>query len=116
MKDAHDSSAPAPAPRRRGRPPVGDQPLTPAQRKAAQRERERKAFVTYARAELEAIGTDSLLDELGRLVTAGRPALAGAIWAVLQARAEAARAVMHPEQELIASQAEQRMAAARVKP
>ena len=51
--------------------------MTPAERKAAQRERERKAFITYARVELEAISTDALLDELGRLITAGRPSWRG---------------------------------------
>ena len=111
MKDAHDTITPdlLPAPRRRGRPPAGDRAMTTAERKAAQRERERKAFVTYARAELEAISTDALLDELGRLVTAGRPALAGAVWEVLEARACAARAVLHPDQEQLAADLARRM-------
>ena len=77
--------------------------MTQAERKAAQRERERQAFVTYQRDELEGIGTDALLEEMGRLVPAGRPALARAIWAVLEARACAARAVLHPDQEEIAA-------------
>lgn len=111
MKDANDTTTSdlLPAPRRRGRPPAGDRAMTPAERKAAQRERERKAFVTYQRGELEAIGTDSLLDELGRLVTAGRPALARAIWGVLEARACAARAELHPEQEQLAAELNRRM-------
>lgn len=111
MKDAHDTITPdlLPAPRRRGRPPAGDRAMTPAERKAAQRERERKAFITYARVELEAIGTDALLDELGRLVTAGRPALARAIWEVLEARACAARAELHPAQERLADDLARRM-------
>ena len=78
--------------------------MTPAERKAAQRERERARFVTYSPAELQAIGSDGLLQELGRLVTAGRPAIAGAIWAVLEARAAAVRAEMHPEQEALAQE------------
>lgn len=111
MKDAHDTITPdlLPVPRRRGRPLVGDRAMTPAERKAAQRERERKAFITYARVELEAIGTDSLLDELGRLVTAGRPALARAVWEVLEARACAARAELHPDQEQLAADLARRM-------
>ncbi len=112
MKDAHDTITPdlLPAPRRRGRPPAGDRAMTPAERKAAQRERERQAFVTYQRGELEALGTDALLDELGRLVPAGRPALARAIWAVLEARACAARAEQHPEQEQLAADLARRTA------
>ena len=114
MKDAHDTITPdlLPAPRRRGRPLLGDRAMTPAERKAAQRERERKAFITYARVELEAISTDALLDELGRLITAGRPALARAraIWGVLEARACAARAVLHPEQEQLAADLARRTA------
>ena len=96
-----------PTPRRRGRQPVGDQAMTPAERKAAQRERERARFVTYSPAELQAIGSDGLLQELGRLITAGRPALARAIWAVLEARACAVRAEMHPEQEALAQECEE---------
>lgn len=111
MKDAHDTITPdlLPAPRRRGRPLVGDRAMTPAERKAAQRERERARFVTYSPAELQAIGSDGLLQELGRLVTAGRPALAGAIWAVLEARACAARAELHPDQEQLAADLARRM-------
>lgn len=111
MKDAHDTITPdlLPAPRRRGRPPAGDRAMTPAERKAAQRERERARFVTYSRVELNEIGTDALLDELGRLVTAGRPALARAIWGVLEARACAARAELHPDQEQLAADLARRM-------
>lgn len=105
MKDAHDitTSELLPTPRRPGRPPAGVRALTPAERKAAQRERERGAFVTYDRVELESIGTDALLEELGRLVTAGQPALAGAIWEVLEARVCAARANLHTQQEQLVS-------------
>ena len=111
MKDAHDTITPdlLPAPRRRGRPPAGDRAMTPAERKAAQRERERRLFVTYAPAELEQIGTSMLLEELGRLVPAGRPALARAIWGVLEARACAARAELHPDQEQLAADLARRM-------
>lgn len=111
MKDAHDTVTPdlLPTPRRRGRPSVGYRAMTPAERKAVQRERERKAFVTYQRDELEQIGTGSLLEELGRLVPAGRPALARAVWEVLEARACAARAELHPEQEQLAAELNRRM-------
>ena len=116
MKDAHDTITPdllpAPLPGAAPqRPPLlGDRAMTSAERKAAQRERERKAFITYARVELEAISTDALLDELGRLITAGRPALARAIWGVLEARACAARAVRHPDQEQLAADLARRTA------
>jgi hypothetical protein len=112
MKDANDTLIQdlISAPRGRGRPPAGDRAMTPAERKAAQRERERRTFVTYQRYELEAIGTDALLEELGRLVSGGRPALARAIWEVLEARASAARAELHPEQGRMAAELARRAA------
>lgn len=115
MKDAHDTitlDLLTAAPRRRGRPLAGDKALTPAERKAAQRERERRAFVTYQRGELEQVGTAALAAELGRLVADGRPALASAVWEVLQARACAARAELHPEQEAQAQADAERLARA----
>lgn len=114
MKDAHDTITPdlLPVPRRRGRPAKPDGAQTPAQRKAAQRERERLAFATYSADELERVGTAALAAELGRLVAAGRPALAGAVWKVLQARACASRAELHPEQEAQARADAERLARA----
>jgi hypothetical protein len=114
MKDANDTATIdlLPAPRRRGRPTKLDGAQTPAQRKAAQRERERLAFVTYSADELERVGTAALAAELGRLVVDGRPALASAVWKVLQARACASRAELHPEQEAQARADAERLARA----
>jgi len=114
MKDAQDTATLdlLPVPRRRGRPTKPNGAQTPAQRKAAQRERERLAFVTYQRGELERVGTAALAAELGRLVADGRPALAGAVWEVLQARACAARAELHPAQEAQALADAERLARA----
>lgn len=114
MKDAQDTSTIdlLPAPARRGRPRKPGGAQTPAQRKAAQRERERLAFATYSADELERVGTAALAAELGRLVVDGRPALAGAVWRVLQARACASRAELHPEQEAQARADAERLARA----
>lgn len=86
MKDPIDTvTAELPLPRRRGRPSTGEA-LTAAQRKRAQRARDRSASRTddYA-----SCTTERLLRDLGYFVTNGMPYIAKAIASELQARAQA---------------------------
>ena len=75
-------------PLKRGRPSTG-QALTPAQRKRAQRERDRNASRTD---DYGSCTTERLLRELGHCVTGGLVNLAQHITAELQYRAETAYA------------------------
>jgi hypothetical protein len=85
MKDPVDTvTADLPLPRRRGRPSTGDA-MTPAQRKRAQRSRDRAASRTD---DYTSCTTERLLRDLGYAVTHGLPYIAQSIASELHARAQ----------------------------
>lgn len=63
---------------RRGRPPKPDGALTAAERKAAQRERDRAAIQARGRP-LQGLTTSALVEALPSLIAATRPARLGAV-------------------------------------
>lgn len=85
MKDPIDTvTAELPLSRRRGRPSTGEA-LTPAQRKRAQRSRDRAASRTD---DYTSCTTERLLRDLGYAVVHGMPYIAQAIVSELHARAQ----------------------------
>lgn len=88
MKDQADTvSLELPLARRRGRPSTGEA-MTPAQRKMAQRARDRSAFAT---GDYSSCSTESLLRELGFCVADGLCYLSQVIARELQVRAQSVR-------------------------
>lgn len=85
MKDCADTvTHELPLPRRRGRPSTGEA-MTPAQRKRAQRARDRAASMTD---DYTSCTTERLLRELGFAVAHGLCLIAQAVASELQARAQ----------------------------
>lgn len=85
MKDLTDTVTPELSlPRRRGRPSTGEA-ITPAQRKRAQRSRDRAASRTD---DYTSCTTERLLRDLGYAVVHGMPYIAQAIASELHARAQ----------------------------
>ena len=85
MKDLTDTVTPELSlPRRRGRPSTGEA-MTPAQRKRAQRSRDRAASRTD---DYTSCTTERLLRDLGYAVVHGMPYIAQAIASELHARAQ----------------------------
>lgn len=85
MKDHYDTvTHELPLPRRRGRPSTGEA-MTPAQRKRAQRARDRAASMTD---DWASCTTERLLRELGLCVAHGLCLTAQAVASELQARAQ----------------------------
>lgn len=85
MQDPADTvTAELPLARKRGRPSTGEA-LTPAQRKRAQRARDRAASRTD---DYTSCTTERLLRDLGYAVAHGMPYIAQAIAAELHARAQ----------------------------